>query len=172
MFLFSSNFPVLHVSRFLPFWFFFLGLGGLGLASRRRGWPCLLGKVLAIFGAGVAPSFSSLGLSGCPSLPWSLPSPKGSPLPLQNVSPNCFPSPPLPPQRFLSSSSPKGFPLSPPPPPPPTGCRVVSPPSPPGVVSPPSPPTVVSLLPRVSCHLPHPPSLPKPYHVWGEGVRT
>ena len=67
MFLFSFNFPVLSMSRFLPFWFFFLGLRVLALLSRRGGWPFLLGKVLAIFGAGVAPSFSSLGLA-LPSL--------------------------------------------------------------------------------------------------------
>ena len=51
------------MSRFLPFWFFFLGLGVLALLSRRGGCPFLLGKVLAIFGAGVAPSFSSSGLA-------------------------------------------------------------------------------------------------------------
>ena len=37
--------------------------GGFGLLSRRGCWPFLLGKVLAIFGAGVAPSFSSSGLA-------------------------------------------------------------------------------------------------------------
>ena len=58
------------MSRFLPFWFFFLGLGFWPSFSAWR--PCLLrvglaipslGKGLAIFGAGVAPSFSSLGFA-------------------------------------------------------------------------------------------------------------
>ena len=56
-------FPVLHMSRFLPFCCFFLGLGVLALLSRRGGWPFLHRKVFAIFGAGVAPSFSILGLA-------------------------------------------------------------------------------------------------------------
>ena len=36
------------MSRFLPFWFFFLGLGVLALLSRRGGWPFLLGLGLAL----------------------------------------------------------------------------------------------------------------------------
>ena len=62
MFLFSFNFPVLHMSRFLPFWFFFLGLGVLALLSRRGGWPFLLGKVLAIFWTGCCPFLFQFGV--------------------------------------------------------------------------------------------------------------
>ena len=64
------------MNRFLPFWFFFLGLGVLALLSRRGGWPFLLGKVLAIFGAGVCPFLFQFGVGpSCragrwPSLPW------------------------------------------------------------------------------------------------------
>ena len=70
------------MNRSLPCWFFFLGLGVLALLSRRGGWPFLLGKVLAIFGAGVGPPFSSLWLAlpvrlALPSLDGGRPSVSG-----------------------------------------------------------------------------------------------
>ena len=74
MFLFSLNFSCSSCELFSSFLVFLSLAGGFWpFFSRRGGWPFLLGKVLAIFEAGVAPSFSSLGwpfLSGWSSLPW------------------------------------------------------------------------------------------------------